>query len=159
MVNAGTSEFKTAISEAGYRSQVCQHAAATGINNVLMVYCAPGALVKQMILRSLRMFQSLVTSKYMSFAYSLNAGDIPYIGNDYSPAYGYGQEHDTLVLWLNLWIAHECDVIENGTPPACGRLIDQPTSAWNKCMGNIDTIRNVLSGAMTIRGQTVARPH
>ena len=49
---------------------------ATGINNVLMVYCASGALVKQMILvnisdeqqRSLRMFQSLATTKYMPFA-------------------------------------------------------------------------------------------
>ncbi len=78
--------------------------------------------------------------------------DIPSIGNDYSPAYGYAQEHDTLVLWLNLWIAHECDVIENGTPPPCRRLIDQPTSAWNKCMGNVDTIRNVLSRAMAVRG-------
>ena len=49
-------------------------------------------------------------------------------------------------------VAHECDVLENGTPPACRRLIDQPTSAWNKCMGKIDTIRNVLSRAMAIRG-------
>jgi len=99
------------------------------------------------------MFQGSVTSKYMSFAYSLNAvRDIHSIGNDCSPAYGYAQEHETLVLWLNLWIAHECDVIENGTALACRRLIDQPTSAWNKCMGNIDTIRNILLRAMAVQG-------
>ena len=80
MVNAGISEFKTVIPEARYRSHVCQHEAATGINNVLMVYCTPGAMVKQMIFvhisdeqqRSMRMFQSLVTSTYMPFAYSLS---------------------------------------------------------------------------------------
>ena len=111
MVNAGISEFKTVIPEARYRSHVCQHEAATGINNVLMVYCTPGAMVKQMIFvhisdeqqRSLRMFQSLVTSKYMPFAHSPNVvRDIPSLGNDYSSAYGYTQEHDTLVLWLNI---------------------------------------------------------
>jgi len=110
MVNAGISEFKTVIPEARYRSP-------TGINNVLMVYCTPGAMVKQMIFvhisdeqqRSLRMFQSLVTSKYMSFAYSSNVvRDIPSLGNENSPAYGYAQEHDTLVLWLNHWIADKC---------------------------------------------------
>jgi hypothetical protein len=79
-VNAGTSEFKTVIPEVGYRSKVSQHTSVARINTVLMVCCAPGALVKQMILvhisdeqqRSLRMFQSLVTSTYMPFAYSLS---------------------------------------------------------------------------------------
>jgi hypothetical protein len=43
MANAGNAEFKTVIPGEVYRLQVCQQTAATGINNELMVYCAPGA--------------------------------------------------------------------------------------------------------------------
>ena len=45
--NAGDEEFKQAIPENAYRSQVCQHAAALGLSYVLIVYCTPGALPKQ----------------------------------------------------------------------------------------------------------------
>jgi hypothetical protein len=84
------------------------------------MYCAPKAVVKQMILvcvsleqqRSLRIFQSLVPTKYMPFANASNTiRDIPSIGIDYSQAYGYAQEHDIC----------ECDgdVLENGISPSC----------------------------------------
>jgi hypothetical protein len=66
----------------------------------------------------------------MPFACASNAiRDMPSIGSDCSPAYGNAQEHDSLVLWSNLWIDHECDLLEHGTPPTSRRLIDQPTSA------------------------------
>ena len=41
---------------------------------------------------------------------------------------------------------------ENGTPPPCHRLVDLPTSAWNKSIGNVDTIRNVISCEMAVHG-------
>jgi hypothetical protein len=77
VVMAGTDEFKRSIPEPAYQSQVCQHAAATGIEYVLMVYAAPGALIKQMVLvyvtenqqMKLVDLQSQVTSEYLSFAY------------------------------------------------------------------------------------------
>ena len=79
--------------------------------------------------------------KYISFAYSANVPrDIPSLGHDFSPEYGYAQEHETLMLWLNLWYDHEKDVKENDTPLHCCRIIDPPTIAWNKCMGNVDTV-------------------
>ena len=43
---AGTNDFKTLIPENSYRSQICQHAAALGLDYVLMVYSAPGAFPK-----------------------------------------------------------------------------------------------------------------
>lgn len=56
------------------------------------------------------------------------------------------------VLWLKQWHSHQKDDITNGTPPSCRQIIDLPPSAWNKCMGNIDTFCNVLSRAMAKRG-------
>jgi len=66
------------------------------------VYCAPVALVKKIILvhvsreqqEVLRELQSIVTTKFMPFAYSNSVSqDIPSLGDDYSPLYGYAQEH------------------------------------------------------------------
>jgi hypothetical protein len=74
------------------------------------------------------------------------------LGDDFSPVFGHSQEHETLVLWLNLWYCHQKDVKESGTPPSCRRLVDLTTSAWNKSMSNVDTIRNVISRAMAVRG-------
>ena len=105
MVDAGTDEFKKSIPEPAYRSQVCQHAAATGINTVLLVYCVPGALIKQMVMVNVSEDhcctilerQSRITEKYLSFAYDANnLRDVPSLGKDFSPAYGYAQEHKTL---------------------------------------------------------------
>ena len=159
VVMAGTGGFKRSIPESAYRSQVRQHAAATGIEYVLMVYAAPGALIKQMVRvyvtedqqMKLVDFQSQVTSKYLSFAcQESGVQDIPSLVDDFSPAYGYAQEHETLVLWVNLWYCHQKDVKENGTPPSCPRLVDLTTSAWNKSMGNVGTIRDVISCAMAV---------
>ena len=45
--NVGTAKFKELVKEPAYRSQICQHAAATGISNVLLVYSLPGGLIKK----------------------------------------------------------------------------------------------------------------
>ena len=68
------------------------------------------------------------------------------------PAYSFAQEHETLVLWLNLWYCHQKDVKENDTPPPCHRLVNLPTSAWNKSIGNDDAIWNVISCEMALHG-------
>lgn len=83
---AGTDDKKMSIPVSAYRLQVCQHAAATGIEYALMVYAVPGALIKQMVLvyvtedQQMKLVdsQSQVTSKYLSFAYQESGvQDIP----------------------------------------------------------------------------------
>ena len=53
-------------------------------------------------------------------------------------------EHHTVNLWIRLWVEHDYDVRLKGTSPPCKRLLDTTTSCWNKCMGNIDTVRRLL---------------
>jgi hypothetical protein len=76
-----------------------------GINTILLAYCVPGALIKQMVMVNVSEDhcctilerQSRITEKYLSFAYDANnLRDVPSLGKDFSPAYGYGQEHKTL---------------------------------------------------------------
>ena len=76
----------------------------------------------------------------------------PDLGEDYSPAYGYAQEHHTVEIWLRLWTEHTKDVIMNVTPALCRRLLDLPTSLWNKLMGNVDTVQKVVNKTKAIRG-------
>ena len=118
-----------------------------------MVYSLPGAQIKKIVLvrvseehqRELLEFQKYIARKYMPFAYNENASnEIPSLGSDFSKSYGYAQEHHTLELYLRLWQAHSIDVMENGTPSKCRRIIDLMFSFWNKCMGNVDTVRKVL---------------
>ena len=72
--------------------------------------------------------------------------------NDLSDNYGYAVDHHTLDLWLRMWNIHDYDVRKNGTPPPCKRILDLTTSCWNKCMGNVDTIRKVLGLHKVKRG-------
>ncbi|KAL7459526.1 hypothetical protein ACHAWC_011246 [Mediolabrus comicus] len=157
-----TEEFRRAIPDNAYRSQVCQHAAALGLNYVLMVYSLPGALPLRMVLvhvaaeqrGTLVRMQTLLSTKYMPFAYVANAArDIYSLGQDYSDALGYAQEQHTVELFLKIWYSHNSDVMQHGTPTSCRRLIDMATSLWNKCMGNVDTIRRVVKTARAIRGR------
>ena len=147
-----TNEFKHLIPENSYRSQICQHAAALGLDYILMVYSAPGALPKKMVLVCigadqryvLCKLQYVLASKFMAFACTQNSGSIPSLGDDNSPVYGYAQEHHTVELWLNIWKEHTKNVQQYGTPPPCRRLLDLSTSFWNKCMGNVDTVRKIV---------------
>mmetsp|Transcript_15982 Transcript_15982/g.35779 ORF Transcript_15982/g.35779 Transcript_15982/m.35779 type:complete len:490 (+) Transcript_15982:2002-3471(+) len=77
----------------------------------------------------------------------------PSLGEDFSKAYGYAQEHHTLELWFYIWLAHKKDVENNGTPPTIRRIIDIVTSFWNKCMGNVDILRRVVKSARAVRGK------
>jgi hypothetical protein len=52
-----------------------------------------------------------------------------------------------------IWVAYNKDVFEHGTPTSCKRLIDVATCLWNKCMGNVDTIRKVVSRFKAQRGK------
>ena len=126
-----------------------------------MVYSAPGALPKKMVLvcigadqRSvLCNLQHLLANKFMAFAYGTqNDESIPSLGDDNSPVYGYAQEHHTVKLWLNIWKEHAKNVQEYGTPPPCRRLLDLSTSFWNKCMGNVDTVRKVVKNVKALHG-------
>ena len=93
----------------------------------------------------------------MPFAYVQDAvREICSLGEDYSNAYGYAQEHHTLELWLQIWVAYNKDLFEHGTPTSCKRIIDVATCLWNKCMGNVDTVRRVVTTARAIRGRDSA---
>ena len=65
--------------------------------------------------------QEVLEDQFMSFAYNEEkfAGVFPDLGEDYSPAYGYAQEHHTVEIWLRLWTEHTKNVIMNGTPALC----------------------------------------
>ena len=112
--NAGDEEFKQAIPENAYRSQVCQHAAALSLSYVLIVYCTPGTLPKKRILvhisvaqrKALSTLQEVLANQFMSFTYNEEnfMGVFPDLGEDYSPAYGYAQEHHTVEIWLHYYI-------------------------------------------------------
>ena len=71
--------------------------------------------------------------------------NIESINNDYDTHYGYAQEHLTVELYIRLWKLLDKDIVKNGTPPLCRKLLDAATNGWNKYMGNVDTIRKILS--------------
>ena len=45
------------------------------------------------------------------------------------------------------------DVTKNGIPPSCLQILDGMTHAWNKCMGNVDCVRNTLENHKVKRGR------
>ena len=156
-----TEEFELAVPDNGYRTQLCQHATALGVDHVMMVYSLPGAQIKKMVhvtvsaehREDLLHFQQIHAKKYMPFTYVENAvQEIPSLGKDFSKAYGYAQEHHTLELYLQLWLAHFKDIMANGTPPPCRRLVDLSISYWNKCMGNVDIVCKVMKKRNAVCG-------
>ena len=72
-----TSEFKLAVPDPAYRSQLCQHCTALGLKCVLIVFGVPGGLPKMMVLVSVseehryNMFtlQQIVAEKYTPFCW------------------------------------------------------------------------------------------
>mmetsp|Transcript_19583 Transcript_19583/g.33127 ORF Transcript_19583/g.33127 Transcript_19583/m.33127 type:complete len:478 (-) Transcript_19583:194-1627(-) len=127
-----------------------------------MVYSLPGSYPKRMVLvrvcdehrAKLVRIERLLSTKYMPFAYVQDAvREICSLGEDYSNAYGYAQEHHTLELWLRIWVEYNKDLVEHGTPTSCKRIIDVATCLWNKCMGNVDTVRRVVTMARAKRGK------
>ena len=163
--DSGTEEFRRAIPDNAYRSQVCQHAAALGLDYILMVYSLPGSHPKRMVLvricaehrAKLVKIERMLSTKYMPFAYVQNAArEICSLGEDYSNAYGYAQEHHTLELFLRIWVEYNKDLVNHGTPPSCKRIIDVATCLWNKCMGNVDTVRRVVTTTKARRGKASA---
>ncbi|EJK70714.1 hypothetical protein THAOC_07905, partial [Thalassiosira oceanica] len=159
----GTEEFERAIPNPAYRSQVCQHGAAGGVDFVLIAFCLPGGLPKRMVLVNipspardpiLELEKSLM-DRYMPGVHDGSQSDFifPSLGEDFSKAYGYAQEHHTLELWFYIWLAHKKDVENNGTPPTIRRIIDIVTSFWNKCMGNVNILRRVVKSARAVRGK------
>ena len=128
-----TEEFETTIPDNTYRTQLCQHATALCADHVMMVYSLPRSQIKKIVhgtvsaehRADLLHFQQIHAKKYMLFAYVENVvQEIPSLGKDFSNAYGYAQKHHTLELYLQLWLTHFTDVMENGTPPSCRRLVD-----------------------------------
>ena len=98
--------------------------------------------------------KKLLAEKYMPFCYVNGAPtEIPDLGEDYSSVYGYTQTHDTLKLWLYIWKAHDADVRKNGTSQSARCFIDMATVFWNKCMGNVDTVRRIIREATAKRGR------
>ena len=128
---------------------------------VLVVYSLPGAAVKRIVLvqvikdhrDTLLRFQSKLVEKYMSYAYDSEAPcDIPSLGPDGSDVYGYAEEHATLEEALLQWIAQTEDVLNEGTPPSWRRVTSFMVHLWNKCMGNIDTVRKIVKKRKAVRG-------
>eukprot|EP00984_Skeletonema_dohrnii_P032459 scaffold26691_cov108-Skeletonema_dohrnii-CCMP3373.AAC.1 len=150
---SGTDEFEMAVPDPSYRTQLCQHATALNLEHVMIVFSLPGAQVKKIVLVhvsaehrvDILSLQRLLAITYMPFAYIYGAlPEIPSLGKDNSKSYGYACEHYTLELHLHLWLEHTKDVLKNGTPPPCRRLIDLMFCYWNKCMGNVDLVRKVI---------------
>ena len=107
---------------------------------------------------NLRNFQKWLQMQYLSQLYPASdcikgsVMNIESLGADYGDAYGYAIEHHSIDLWIRLWVSHDYDVRIKGTPPPCKRLLDITTSCWNKCMGNIDTVRKLLCYHKVKRG-------
>ena len=157
---AGTPLFKDSVRDPPYRSQICQHATAI-VPRVLIVYSTPGGLPQKMVLVTLSEMQrhtilsleQILAERYLPFCYSEDCPvELPNLGEDYAPVYGYAQTHQTLEQWLNIWRALADDIVQKGTATKIRRFIDLPTSFWNKCMGNVDTLRHVIRGARAKRG-------
>ena len=53
---------------------------------------------------------------------------------------------------MKLWKLLDTDVVKNGTPSPCWKLLDAAINGWNKCMGNVDTICETLRFHKTKRG-------
>ena len=160
-VDAGTNEFRNAVPNHAYRTQICQHATCLCLDYVLLVYSTPGGAIKRMVLLSIKeeqrntLFetQKFLVQKYMQFLYGTDAPtDFPKIGEDYSPQYGYAREHHSVDFWLRVWHSHWQDVKERGTPPPCRRLVDIMVSFWNKNMGYVDVLRKVIKSCRAKRG-------
>ncbi len=94
------------IPDASYRSQIGQHAAALGLEYVMMVYSVPGALLKRIVQvrfseeqrNSLVQVQKVLCETYLTFMSWDNADDsfeLPSLGTNFCLAYGYAQEHHT----------------------------------------------------------------
>ena len=128
-----------------------------------MVYSLPGALVKKLVLlhfndqflQAMLSLQSVLAAEYMDYAYvrdNENKKVFSGLGKDYEQEYGYAIEHHTIELYIKLWRRHHFFIIDKGTPPPCRRMLDTSTSCWNKCMGNVDTVRKVLGLHKVKRG-------
>ena len=99
--------------------------------------------------------ESLLASEYLGYVYrndDESSKSFGVLGEDLQPEYGYAIEQHTIELYIRLWKKHHFYVMENGTPPPCRRLLDKATSCWNKCMGNVDTVRKVLGSHKVKRG-------
>ena len=160
-VNAGTNEFRNAVPDHAYRTQICQHATCLSLDKVLMVFSTPGGAIKRMVVLSINeeqrntLFQTqkFLVENCMQFSYGTEAPtDFPKIGEDYSPQYGYAREHHSVDFWLRIWHSHWQDVKERGTPPPCRRLVDIMVSFWNKNMGYVDIMRKVIKSCRAKRG-------
>ena len=124
-----TEDFKCPIPDNAYRTQLCQHAIALGVDHVMMVYSLPGAQIKNTVhvcvsadhRADLLCFQQIHTIQYMLFAYIENkVQQIPSLEKDFCKAYGYAQEHHTFELYLQLWLVHFKDVMEMALHPHAG---------------------------------------
>lgn len=153
---AGSVAFKKYVPNASYRTQIVHHAVVLGLNKTLVVYIRSGVAIEQMVLVSVtredqktwRDFLKALETRYMGFAFAPNASlEMPRLGLDGSAPYAYAVEHHTAEVWLRLWRCHHVDVIQNGTPPRAARIVPLMTSAWNKMMGNVDTVRGVIESA------------
>lgn len=158
--DAGSLEFRSLVPDAGYRSQIVHHAAVLGVEYSCIVFSTTAEVEQAVLVRVsaqqrgdwLRLFKVL-SEIHLSFAYGPSAPTSPpRIGPDFSKQYGYAGDHHTLETYVHLWYQHTSDVMQNGTPPACRRLLPLETTAWNKLMGGIDTVRKVTSGHKAERG-------
>jgi hypothetical protein len=158
---AGSSEFKCLVPNAAYRSQIVHHASVMGIEHCCIVFTSTLCIEQVIMVRVtseqradwLRLFQ-LLSEAHMQFVYGTSSPTCPpRIGKDYSVQYGYAREHHTLETYVHLWHQHNADVMLNGTPPTCRRLLPLQVTTWNKFMGGIDTVRKVACGQKVIRGR------
>ena len=53
---------------------------------------------------------------------------------------------------MRLWKLLDADVAKNGTPPPCWKFLYATINGWNKCMGDVYTIRKTLGFHKTKRG-------
>jgi hypothetical protein len=150
-VDAGSDEFAQHVKKPSYRSQVVHHAVVLGLSATLVIFGTRNC-VKKVVLMHISQEQAQDWLKMLAFFNHeymedvLRSGTLPRIAPDGSRAYGYAVEHHTVELYLGLWKAHNDDVVVHGTPPPSVRILPLMASTWNKFMGGVDTVRQVLSG-------------
>lgn len=150
----GTSEFESLVPNPSFRTQCIHHAATLDVPYTLLIYATTEEIMQGVLIKvscaqrqSWREYFKALSDEYMGFAYGNQLGRFPRFAPDQSPDWGYAVDLHSAELALQLWRRHSDDVLVNGTPPPCKRLLPLTVSVWNKMMGGVDITRKTINGA------------
>lgn len=158
---AEESSFENLISNPQTRTQILHQASLLDVDYSMLMLTA-GGTIQQVVLVEVPTSTRLswldllrrLQVEYMNFAYEEDNSPHeerscpPLVQRSgvlaSSPIYGYARDHYTIDQQLQLWLAHQADVIKNGTPPPCQTFLPLIAHAWNKVIGGADETRKSL---------------